>query len=225
MDYFGSCRTALDVGGDYYDFLELNDEKFGIAIGDISGKGIGASLMMASLQASLRGQSLHYKEDLAGLITQINSLLYDASTSNRFATFFYAQYDSKTQNLIYVTAGHDPPYLLRKNGDELEIIKLDKGGAVVGMLPPMLVNYEQGEIKLQKGDLIFSSTDGITEAMNPNDEEWGEENMLAELKKVYGKPAKKIAEHILQKADEFASGAKQHDDMTLIVIRINAGGN
>ena len=220
LDYHGECRTALDVGGDYYDFLELEDGKFGIAIGDISGKGIGASLMMASLQASLRGQSLHYKGDLAGLLTQINSLLYEASTSNRFATFFYAQYDPKTRNLVYVTAGHDPPYLLRKDGDELEIIKLDKGGAVVGMLPPMLVVYEQGEITLQKGDLIFSSTDGITEAMNPKEEEWGEEAMLEELKKVYGKSAKEIAKHLIEKADEFVDGAKQHDDMTMIAVRI-----
>ncbi|MEZ5345394.1 MAG: SpoIIE family protein phosphatase [Pyrinomonadaceae bacterium] len=182
LDYHGTCRTALDVGGDYYDFLELEDGKFGIAIGDISGKGIGASLMMASLQASLRGQSLHYKEDLAGMMVRINSLLYDASTSNRFATFFYAQYDPKSQNLTYVTAGHDPPYLLRGGGSEPEIIKLEKGGPVVGMLPPMLVNYEQGEVTLESGDLIVSTTDGITEAMNPNDEEWGEPNMLKEIK-------------------------------------------
>lgn len=220
LDYHGECRTALDVGGDYYDFLEFDDGKFGIAIGDISGKGIGASLMMASLQASLRGQSLHFKNDLAGLMSQINHLLYDASTSNRYATFFYSQYDPKTRNLIYVTAGHDPPYLLRKNGDELEVIKLDKGGAVVGMLPPMLVSYEQGEITLQSGDLIFSLTDGITEAMNPNDEEWGEEAMFSELKKVYGKTAQEVAEHIVSKADEFVNGAKQHDDMTMIVVRV-----
>jgi sigma-B regulation protein RsbU (phosphoserine phosphatase) len=220
LDYHGECRTALDVGGDYYDFLEFDDGRFGIAIGDISGKGIGASLMMASLQASLRGQSLHFKNDLAGLMSQINHLLYDASTSNRYATFFYSQYNPKTRNLIYVTAGHDPPYLLRKNGDELEVIKLDKGGPVVGMLPPMLVEYEQGEITLQKGDLIVSSTDGITEAMNPKEEEWGEKAMFAELKKVYGKSAKEVAEHIIFKADEFANGAKQHDDMTMIVVRV-----
>lgn len=220
LDFHGTCRTALDVGGDYYDFLEFDDGKFGIAIGDISGKGIGASLMMASLQASLRGQSLHYKNDLAGLMSQINHLLYDASTSNRYATFFYSQYDPKTRNLIYVTAGHDPPYLLRKKDDELEVIKLDKGGPVVGMLPPMLVSYEQGEIILQKGDLIVSSTDGITEAMNPKEEEWGEESMFAELKKVYGKSAEEIAGHIISKADEFAAGAKQHDDMTMIVVRV-----
>ena len=220
LDYYGACRSALDVGGDYYDFLELKGGKFGIAIGDISGKGIGASLMMASLQASLRGQTLHFKDDLAGLLAQMNSLLYDASTSNRYATFFYSQYDPKTRELSYVNAGHNPPILLRPQGDDFEVLTLAEGGAVVGMLPPMLVNYKQGEITLQKGDLIVGSTDGITEAMNPAEEEWGEAAMVEELRKVHGKFAREILEYIVSKADEFAAGAKQHDDMTLIVVKV-----
>ena len=220
LDYYGACRSALDVGGDYYDFLELKGGKFGIAIGDISGKGIGASLMMASLQASLRGQTLHFKDDLAGLLSQMNGLLYEASTSNRYATFFYSQYEPDTRKLTYVNAGHNPPFLLRPKGDDFEILTLAEGGAVVGMLPPMLVNYEQGEIQLQTGDLIVGSTDGITEAMNPAEEEWGEDAMVEELRKVHGKSAREILEYIVAKADEFASGAKQHDDMTLIVVKV-----
>ncbi|MDQ3711314.1 MAG: SpoIIE family protein phosphatase, partial [Acidobacteriota bacterium] len=171
LDYFGACRSALDVGGDYYDFIELPENKFGIAIGDISGKGIGASLMMASLQASLRGQAIHFKSDLAGLMKQINSLVYEASTSNRYATFFYAQYEPPTKKLSYVNAGHNPPFLIRRSG---EVLRLEDGGAVVGMLPSMLVNYKQGEIELQTGDLLVGYTDGISEAMNPQEEEWSE---------------------------------------------------
>lgn len=223
LDYYGACRPALGVGGDYYDFLELPEKKFGIAIGDISGKGIGASLMMASLQASLRGQTIHFKEELGDMMKQINELLYEASTSNRYATFFYSQYDPKTKKLIFVNAGHNPPVLLRPtNGDktEFEIIKLEDGGAVVGMLPSMLVFYKQGEIELQVGDLIVGSTDGITEAMNPQEEEWSEESMIEELKKVYEKSSEEILNHIVAKADEFADGAKQHDDMTLVVIKV-----
>ena len=223
LDYYGACRPALGVGGDYYDFLELPENKFGIAIGDISGKGIGASLMMASLQASLRGQTIHFKEELAGMMKQINGLLYEASTSNRYATFFYSQYDPQTRKLIFVNAGHNPPVLLRpKNEDktDFEIIKLEEGGAVVGMLPSMLVIYKQGEIELQSGDLIVGSTDGITEAMNPQEEEWSEEAMIEELKKVYERSSEEILNYIVEKADEFANGAKQHDDMTLVVIKI-----
>jgi sigma-B regulation protein RsbU (phosphoserine phosphatase) len=217
LDYFGACRPALGVGGDYYDFIELPENKFGIAIGDISGKGIGAALMMASLQASLRGQAIHFKDDLAGLMKQINSLVYEASTSNRYATFFYAQYEPQTKKLAYVNAGHNPPFLIRKSG---EVLRLEEGGAVVGMLPSMLVNYKQGEVELRSGDLLVGYTDGISEAMNPAEEEWSEDAMLEKLKTVAEKPAVEILPFIVACADEFAAGAKQHDDMTMIVVRV-----
>lgn len=217
LDYFGACRPALGVGGDYYDFLELPENKFGIAIGDISGKGIGASLMMASLQASLRGQAIHFKSDLAGLMKQINSLVYEASTSNRYATFFYAQYEPQTRKLVYVNAGHNPPFLIRAGG---EVLRLEEGGAVIGMLPPILVNYKQGEIEMKTGDLLVGYTDGISEAMNPQEEEWSEDAMLEELKNVYEKPAGEILPFIVECADKFAGGAKQHDDMTMIIVKV-----
>lgn len=217
LDYIGACRPALGVGGDYYDFLELPDSKFGIAIGDVSGKGIGASLMMASLQASLRGQAIHCGSDLAALMKHVNTLVYEASTSNRYATFFYAQLDLKSQKLIYVNAGHNPPFLLRKNG---EVVRLEDGGPVVGMLPTMFVNYTQGEIQFEAGDLFVGYTDGISEAMNPAEEEWGEEAMLEELKLVYANPSEEILTHIVAEADKFANGAKQHDDMTMIIVKI-----
>lgn len=220
LDYYGACRPALGVGGDYYDFLELPENKFGIAIGDVSGKGIGASLMMASLQASLRGQAIHCGSDLAALMKHVNTLVYEASTSNRYATFFYAQFDIKTRKLIYVNAGHNPPMLLRKSGEEFEVIRLEEGGAVVGMLPTMFVNYSQGEIEMQSGDLLVGFTDGISEAMNPQEEEWEEARMLEELKKVYGLPADRILPHIVAEADKFADGAKQHDDMTMIIVSV-----
>jgi sigma-B regulation protein RsbU (phosphoserine phosphatase) len=217
LDFFGACRSALTVGGDYYDFLELPDGKFGFAIGDISGKGVGASLMMASLQASLRGQTIHFGNDLAGLMSQINGLVYEASTTNRYATFFYAQYDPRTRLLSYVNAGHNPPFLVRANGD---VLKLEDGGAVVGMLPPMLVEYEQGEIQLEVGDVLAGFTDGISEAMNPADEEWGEDAMLERLKEVRDHSACEIIPLVVTSADEFANGAKQHDDMTMIVVKV-----
>ncbi len=220
LDYFGACRPALGVGGDYYDFLELPEGKFGIAIGDVSGKGIGASLMMASLQASLRGQAIHSGNDLAGLMTHVNTLVYEASTTNRYATFFYAQYDTRTKRLDYVNAGHNPPFLLRPKGDEIEVIKLETGGPVVGMLPSGVARYEQGEETLSPGDMLVGFTDGISEAMNPDEEEWGEDALLEELKRMLGVPANEILHSIVASADKFANGAKQHDDMTMIVIRL-----
>ncbi|MGD9563398.1 MAG: SpoIIE family protein phosphatase [Pyrinomonadaceae bacterium] len=219
LDYYGACRPALGVGGDYYDFLELPDGKFGIAIGDVSGKGIGASLMMASLQASLRGQALHAGDDLAGLMGHVNTLVYEASTTNRYATFFYTQYDTKTRKLSYVNAGHNPPFLLRPNGDGVEVIRLETGGPVVGMLPSMLATYEQGEAELMKGDLLVGFTDGISESMNPAEEEWGEESMLEDLKGMMGLASEEVLHRIVAAADRFADGAKQHDDMTMVVVR------
>lgn len=220
LEYYGACRPALGVGGDYYDFIELEDGQLGIAIGDVSGKGIGASLMMASLQAALRGQAIHSGNDLAGLMDRVNKLIYETSTTNRYATFFHARYDPKTRKLIYVNAGHNPPYIIRRGRDETEVIELKEGGAVVGMLPPILVNYSQAEIELRPGDLLVGCTDGITEAMNPMEEEWGEEAVLAELKTLDGLSCREIIEHIVASADRFADGAKQHDDMTMIVIRV-----
>ena len=217
LDYYGGCRPALGVGGDYYDFIELENGKFGIAIGDVSGKGIGASLMMASLQASLRGQALHYGDNVAGLMEQVNKLVYGTSTTNRYATFFYAQYDHTTKKLAYVNAGHNPPFLIRASGD---VELLEEGGAVVGMLPPMLVSYTQGEITLAQGDILVGFTDGISEAMNPAEEEWGEDALLDRLKALTDRTARDILDVVVASADEFASGAKQHDDMTMIVVKV-----
>ncbi len=217
LDFYGACRPALGVGGDYYDFLELPEGKFGIAIGDISGKGVGASLMMASLQASLRGQTIHFGNDLASLMKQVNHLVYEASTTNRYATFFYAQYDPKSRMLSYVNAGHNPPFLIRDNG---EVVLLTEGGPVVGMLPPMIVDYTQGEIELKTGDLLVGYTDGISESMNPAEEEWSEDAMLQFLKTVADKPSQEILAETVVAADRFADGAKQHDDMTMIVLKV-----
>jgi len=220
LDYYGACRPALGVGGDYYDFLELPDGKLGFAIGDVSGKGIGASLMMASLQASLRGQTLHAGGDLAGLMAHVNKLVYEASTSNRYATFFYGQFDPRTLKLSYVNAGHNPPFLLRPAGGWFEVFRLEIGGPVVGMLPSMLASYEQGELTLAAGDILVGFTDGISEAMDPQENEWGEDELLDELKRLADEPAESILQKAVDAADRFARGAKQHDDMTMIVLRV-----
>jgi sigma-B regulation protein RsbU (phosphoserine phosphatase) len=151
------------------------------------------------------------------LMVQVNSLVYEASTTNRYATFFYAQFDPATSLLSYVNAGHNPPFLLRADG---EVETLTEGGPVVGMLPPIIVDYSQGSVELRSGDLLVGFTDGISEAMNPAEEEWGEDAMLERLKEVRGESADEILRLIVASADAFANGAKQHDDMTMIVVKI-----
>jgi sigma-B regulation protein RsbU (phosphoserine phosphatase) len=218
LDYFGRCRTALGVGGDYYDFLALPEGKLGVALGDVSGKGIAAALTMASLQASLRADAMRAGNDIAGLITRVNAMLYDASTEDRYATLFYAQYDPATHRLSYVNAGHCPPILLRSTANHAAVERLDQaGGTVVGLLPECA--YEQAEISLAPGDLLVIYTDGFSEAMNPNLEEWGEERLIHAIASCAGLPAKDSISKIMQAADAFASGAPQSDDMTLVILR------
>jgi sigma-B regulation protein RsbU (phosphoserine phosphatase) len=220
LDYFGRCRTALGVGGDYYDFLALADGKLGVALGDVSGKGIAAALTMASLQASLRADAMRAGDDLAGLITRVNAMLYDASTEDRYATLFYAQYDPATHRLSYVNAGHCPPILLRNAAKNGAVERLDQaGGTVVGLLPECA--YEQAEVSLAAGDLLVIYTDGFSEDMSPNLEEWGEERLIQAISDCNGLPSKDSIAKIMQAADAFVSGAPQSDDMTLVILRAN----
>ncbi|HWT02657.1 MAG TPA: SpoIIE family protein phosphatase [Pyrinomonadaceae bacterium] len=218
LDYSGACRPALGVGGDYYDFLLLPGGRFGIAVGDVSGKGIAAALLMASLQASLRGQAVVGTSDLAELMSTVNRLVYDASAENRYATFFYAQYEPQTRSLTYVNAGHNPPMILRSANGSREVLRLEAGGCVVGLLPNF--PYGQACVTLEPGDTFIGFTDGISEAMNPSDEEWGEECMLEAARECDGLSASEIIARLIAAADEFAAGAKQHDDMTLVVVRV-----
>ena len=219
LDYFGRCRTALGVGGDYYDFLALPDGKLGVALGDVSGKGIAAALTMASLQASLRADAMRAGNDIAGLITRVNQMLYDASTEDRYATLFYAQYDPATRRLSYVNAGHCPPILLRNPAKNGSVERLDQaGGTVVGLLKDCA--YEQSEASLAPGDLLVIYTDGFSEAMNPDLTEWGEERLIESIVGCAGLPAQGGIARIMEAADAFAAGAPQSDDMTLVVLRV-----
>ena len=218
LDYFGRCRTALGVGGDYYDFLALLEGKLGVALGDVSGKGIAAALTMASLQASLRADAMRAGNDIAALITRVNAMLYDASTEDRYATLFYAQYDPASRRLSYVNAGHCPPILLRSTANYAAVERLDQaGGTVVGLLRECA--YEQAEISLAQGDLLVIYTDGFSEAMNPILEEWGEERLIHAIAACTGLSAKAAINKIMQAADSFVSGASQSDDMTLVILR------
>ncbi|NYF50636.1 SpoIIE family protein phosphatase [Tunturiibacter gelidoferens] len=225
VDLAGFCRPAQVVGGDYYDFFLLpsdstTDSRLALALGDISGKGISAALLMASLRASLRSIAGLQQSDLAALISHVNKLVYESSTANRYATFFYAEYDPINHLLTYVNAGHNPPYVLRGT----ETIALEPTGTVVGLLPD--AEYSQATLQLHPGDVLLAFTDGISEAMNHDEEEWGEDNMLASARQLLNRPectttADQLLTCIFDAADKFTAGAPQHDDMTLLVCTIS----
>ncbi len=216
VDCFGFCRPARGVGGDYYDFIELAGGKIGIAIGDVSGKGIAAALLMASLQASLRGQTMAGVHDLAELMRNVNKLVYDASQSNRYATFFYGEFDPSTLHFAFVNAGHNAPVILRGE----EAIRLEASGPVVGLLP--VVAYTMDSCQMLPGDIFICYTDGISEAMNEQDEEWEEERFIGSARECCGNCAKEMIEGIFRRADAFTGSAKQYDDMTLLVMKLAA---
>ena len=148
------------------------------------------------------------------MIANVNSLVYAASSVNRYATFFYAQYQPERRLLTYVNAGHDPPILLHRN---LDLTRLEAGGPPVGLLPQ--ASYEGASVEVKQGDLLLLFTDGISEAMNAADEEWGEERMLCVLKNSSAAKLASIASTLFYAADEFTGSAPQHDDMTLVIAR------
>ena len=230
IDLAGFCRPAYFVGGDYYDFFLIpksggsTANRLAIAIGDISGKGVSAALLMASLRASLRSvATLQQPEvastsNLATLMRHVNRLVYEASTSNRYATFFYAELNPATLILSYVNAGHNCPVILRHG----KAIQLEPTGTVVGLLPE--ATYDQAAIQLQTGDMLLAFTDGISEAMTAEEEEWGEDRMIAAAQHLLTSDnpstAQELLESLLAKADAFTAGAPQHDDMTLLLATI-----
>jgi len=214
MDLAGHCRPALGVGGDYYDVVPLEDGRLAIAIGDVSGKGIAAALLMASLRASLRGIVDAGSHDMARMVRKLNRLIHESSTVNRYATLFFAIYDPAMRELHYVNAGHNPPLVLRGE----EVLHLEACGPVVGLLKD--VGYEERCLQLAPGDLFIGFTDGISEAMTVEDEEWGEDRMQAVAEAARERSVQEILDAIFRAADEFTAGAPQHDDMTMLVFRL-----
>jgi sigma-B regulation protein RsbU (phosphoserine phosphatase) len=218
----GACRPAQGVGGDYYDVFPLEDGRLGLAIGDVSGKGISAALLMASLRASLRGVTLDNPRDFAKLMDKVNRLVYEASADNRYATFFFGALDPVTRVLECVNAGHNAPLVLRQRPDGgTEILRLEADGPVVGLLPSAV--YTEQRLQLEPGDIVVTYTDGISEAMTHADEEWGEDRMmLAAASAPLGAKADEVMRIIFAEADTFTAGAPQHDDMTLLILRLDA---
>ena len=216
LDLGGHCRPAKGIGGDYYDFIPLEGERaVGLAIGDIAGKGIPAALLMAGLQAALRGQALAGSRDLARLMTNINKLVFESSPANRYATFFYGEYRDGV--FAYVNAGHNAPVLLRKDGG---IERLETGGPVIGLMD--FAPFTEATIDIREGDVLLGFTDGVSECMNPRDEEWGEDHLIEVLRRGRDLHAADLVARIMTEADAFAAGASQHDDMTLIVMKVAA---
>jgi serine phosphatase RsbU (regulator of sigma subunit) len=206
---------ARSVGGDYYDFIELGDHRIGIALADVAGKGVPAALLMAVVQASLRIVASDGRTSIPELAEKINGFLHRSTGSNSYATFFYAQLDERSRRLTYVNAGHNPPYLVR----QADIQELTVGGTVLGLFPQM--TYEQATVDMRPGDVLVAFTDGVTEALNASEEEFGEARLKQLLHSVIHLPATEISGRISAELRSWIKDTAQYDDLTFVVLKVN----
>jgi putative ABC transport system permease protein len=213
----GYCLPARGVGGDYYDFLRIGTDQLGVALADVAGKGIAAALVMSVVQASLRSLADDPAIPLSQLTSKINRLLCASTGPNSYATFFYARFDETTRTLRYVNGGHNPPFLLR-NHERGTIEELSTGGMIVGMFP--FSQYEEGTTQMDSGDVLMLFTDGVSEAHNPQEEEFGEERLKALLKKYGHLPAEGMSAAILAELRSWMADAPQHDDLTFVLMKV-----
>jgi DNA-binding GntR family transcriptional regulator len=215
------CETfyqpAQSIGGDYYDFFRLQGGRWGIAIGDVSGKGIGAALLMASLQASLKAQALHPHLNVSIIVSEVNRLVHESSPGHFFASLFYGEYQPATRVLKYVNAGHNPPMVLRWRDGGCQVVLLETEGTPVGALEN--AEYTTAAIRLEIGDVLIAYTDGITEAENLQGEFWGQERLEKLLRSCRDRTPKEIIRCVLDEVSEFSKGHPQRDDVTLVVVR------
>lgn len=210
------CRPARVVSGDYYDFLPLGPGRLGIALADISGKGISAALIMASLQAALRSQAMFNGRgpgSTAEIVTRLNQHLYRSTAADRFATFFYGVYDAQTHRLEYTNAGHPAPLCI--SGKQVQ--RLSVGGTVLGLFDDR--QYESQIVDVAPGSLLIAYSDGLTEAENPDGEEFEEQRVLDVALRMGQAPTRAVLKNLLEAVDHWTGPAEQSDDITLIVAR------
>jgi sigma-B regulation protein RsbU (phosphoserine phosphatase) len=212
----GVNHSSREVGGDYFDWIRIDENHYGIAIADVSGKGTPAALLMANLQAMLRTLAAEHK-NVGEMVGKINNLIHANTDYSKFITFFYGDLDLKEKTFKFSNAGHNPPYLLRANG---EMETLIEGGLLLGMMPD--VHYEEREISLGEGDCILMFTDGITEAMDENENEFGEDNVAKILADYRTLEAASIIEKITDAVKEFVKDNPQSDDITLVAIKVES---
>lgn len=217
LEYAGVCIQARQVGGDYYDFLSLGQDRLGLVLGDISGKGIAAALLMANLQANLRTQYAMALDEPERFLQSVNQLFYENTPDNAYASLFFAVYDDQARRLRYVNCGHLSALLLCNDGT---LQRLASTCTVLGLFKDW--ECAMAECRLESGDVLALYTDGITESMNGNGEEFGEDRLIEALQRHHGSPPGALLDAIVDEVRKF-SAQEQHDDITLIVARGRLG--
>jgi sigma-B regulation protein RsbU (phosphoserine phosphatase) len=219
FDIAGICRPAKEVGGDYYDFVYLSPSKVGIAIGDVSGKGVPAAIYMTLTKGILQS---HAGDNISPklVLNKVNRLLYKNIEKNSFVSMFYAILDVEQSELTFARAGHNPGIMINLQAGDNQFLSTD--GIALGLEEGSIFNQtlQEQKIKVVSGDTLVFYTDGITEAMNDKQEEFGEELFVQAIARNRHLDAGSLIEKLLGEVDKFVSGNAQHDDMTVVVLKV-----
>jgi len=210
---------SRQVGGDYFDIISISENRYGIAIADVSGKGAGAALLMANLQASLHALATSNIR-IGEMVSRINNLIYQNTALDKFITFFYGELDTKENTFTYCNAGHNPPYRVDEKG---KVVELMVGGIILGMMKDVV--FETATVTIKPGDRIVMFTDGITEAMNEKEEEFGEERLKKLIQKWPNVSSQELMDKIISEVKGFSRGTPQNDDITMVILKANFNPN
>jgi phosphoserine phosphatase RsbU/P len=216
LEYAGLCLQARQVGGDYFDFLDLGQQRLGLVIGDVSGKGIAAALLMANLQANLRSQCALALTHPELFLRSVNRLFYENTVDSAYASLFFAEYDDESRRLRYANCGHLSGIIMR---DDNAFCRLSSTGTLLGLFQDWECKFS--EFELAPGDLLTLYTDGVTEALTDRGEEFGEENLIQRLRHYRDQPCQTAVEAITNEVRALSPG-DQHDDITLIMAKCQA---
>ena len=218
-DMTGVSFPCREIGGDYYDFIHRKrDSHLIVAVGDVSGKGTGAALLMSSLHAAVRAQS-QTRASISEVMAEINQYIFENSPSNKFLTLFYGELDPDTGTLAYSNGGHNAPIFVRRGG---EVERLDKGGLPIGMMQGVV--YQEASVAFERGDVLVIYSDGITESINEREEEFDEERLIEVVKDNLGRSASGVRDRIDEALSRFVGTTAPVDDMTLMIIKRTDAG-
>jgi sigma-B regulation protein RsbU (phosphoserine phosphatase) len=214
FDIAVSHRPSLEAGGDYYDFIPLAPDTILTVVADVEGKGVGSAMVMANLQATLHALLAHL-HSLERLVESLNDMILADTRGQKFMTMFIGLLDQPHRTLHYVNAGHVPPAVVRADGS---VEYLREGGMVVGLFPS--VHYDRGHVRLNTGDIVVSCTDGITEAMDKESEEFGQPRLVDLCVRERAKPAQEIVDIVLKEVDLFSRGGTHEDDRVIMILKV-----
>ncbi len=217
FDFAAFIEPSRQVGGDFYDFISIDDSRLGIVMADASGKGVPAALLIARMQAAIQSEA-RLGKGVDRIMASVNHFISQSTSPDRFATCFYAELDERTRRLHYCNAGHNYPLLVKKSG---EIISLETGGLLLGAFPH--ATYEPGMIDISPGDTLVIYTDGLTEMMDSAEQEYGEKRLIECARILRAHPADLICAKLIESVKSYASGPNEIDDMTLVVMKAREG--